>query len=109
MSASITAAELQQEIEKQPSLRLIDVRRKADFERSPATLPGATWQDPEKIAEWSKDLPVGEEVVVYCVKGGPVSQSAAAALEQRQIKVRYLEGGILGWQADTTSSPDQRG
>ncbi|MBU1565956.1 MAG: sulfurtransferase [Proteobacteria bacterium] len=79
-------------------MRIIDVRRKADFEQSPKTIAGAVWQDPENVATWSKTLPKDEDLVVYCVKGGSVSQSVALALKESNPKVRFLEGGILGWE-----------
>jgi len=38
-------------------------------------------------------------VIVYCVKGGPVSQSTADRLAEKGFDVRYLQGGILAWNA----------
>ena len=98
MSATITATELNEKLTGKSDTQIIDVRRKADYEKSPDMIPGATWQDPEKIAEWSKTLPKDKEVVVYCVKGGSVSQSVADSLQEINPTVRFLEGGILGWE-----------
>jgi rhodanese-related sulfurtransferase len=39
-------------------------------------------------------------VIVYCVKGGSVSQIVADRLTDKRIHARYLAGGILAWQAD---------
>ncbi|MCP4338230.1 MAG: hypothetical protein GY799_04935 [Desulfobulbaceae bacterium] len=39
-----------------------------------------------------------QEVIVYCVKGGSVSQSVADALGKNHPGVHFLEGGILKWQ-----------
>jgi hypothetical protein len=36
-------------------------------------MPGAEWRDPEKVDEWIKELPADKEVVLYCVRGGTVS------------------------------------
>ena len=77
---------------------VIDVRRKADHDASSEALPGAAWHDPEKLAEWADTLPKDKEVVVYCVKGGAVSQSVASSLQEINPNVRFLEGGILGWE-----------
>ncbi len=97
MSTSITPTELKDKL-SQKKVCLLDVRRKADFEKSPDTIEGAVWQDPENVQEWSKTLPKDHEVVVYCVKGGSVSQSVAEALQKTDHDVHFLEGGILGWQ-----------
>ena len=96
MSTSIAAAELKKKLSEE-KVCLLDVRRKADFEKSPETIEGAVWHDPENVAEWGKALPKDRELVVYCVKGGSVSQSVADALLESHPEVRFLEGGILGW------------
>ena len=98
MTAAITSTELKDILAQKKDICVIDVRRKADFERSPETIAGAVWQDPEKVAEWSKTLPKDQELVVYCVKGGSVSQGVATALQESHPTVRFLEGGILGWE-----------
>jgi len=98
MSTSIASVELKDKLTQKKRVCLIDVRRKADFDRSPETIEGAVWQDPEKIHEWSKTLPKDQELVVYCVKGGSVSQSVADSLQENHPGVKFLEGGILGWQ-----------
>jgi rhodanese-related sulfurtransferase len=96
MNTSITVTELKNKLSEE-KVCLLDVRRKADFEKSPKTIAGAAWHDPEKLAEWSKTLPKDQELVVYCVKGGSVSQSVADALQEDHPGVKFLEGGILGW------------
>jgi rhodanese-related sulfurtransferase len=98
MSMSIASSELMKKMAGKEEICLIDVRRKADFEKSPATIAGAVWKDPEKVAEWSQALPKDRDVVVYCVKGGSVSQSVANALRETHPAARFLEGGILGWE-----------
>jgi rhodanese-related sulfurtransferase len=98
MTTTITPAELKDSLTASNDIRVIDVRRKADFEKSPETIAGAVWQDPEKVEEWSKTLPKDQEVVVYCVRGGSVSQTVAGSLQKSHSNVRFLEGGILGWQ-----------
>jgi rhodanese-related sulfurtransferase len=97
MSTSIAASELKDKLNQKEKLCLLDVRRKIDFEKSPETIEGAVWQDPEKVKEWAKTLPKNQELVVYCVKGGSVSQTVADALRESHPGVKYLEGGILGW------------
>ncbi len=77
---------------------VIDVRRPADFAAAPTVLPSARWGDPDHLDDWSKYLPRDKHVVVYCVKGGNVCQSAAASLSDQGFEVSYLEGGIRAWE-----------
>jgi rhodanese-related sulfurtransferase len=98
MATSITVLELKNKIDEGINACVIDVRRQADYEKSPEMIAGASWKDPEKVEEWGAKLPPEQKVIVYCVKGGSVSQSVADALEKRQPGVRFLEGGILKWQ-----------
>ena len=76
---------------------LLDVRRKADYEATPQKITGATWCDPENIDRWVKDLPSGRPIVLYCVKGGPVSQSAVERLRKEGLDAALVEGGLKAW------------
>jgi rhodanese-related sulfurtransferase len=78
---------------------LIDVRRKADLDTSTEAVPGATWHDPEKIAEWVKSLPRDKHVVLYCVRGGSVSNGVVDALHAEGLNACFIEGGIEGWKS----------
>jgi rhodanese-related sulfurtransferase len=78
---------------------LIDVRRKTDRDASPEQLPGATWHDPEKIAEWVKTLPRDKRIVLYCVRGGSVSNGVVDTLHAAGLDACFIEGGIEGWKA----------
>jgi rhodanese-related sulfurtransferase len=78
---------------------LIDVRRKSDLDASSEALPGATWHDPEKLAEWAKGLPRDKHVVLYCVRGGSVSNGVVDALHAAGLNACFIEGGIEGWKA----------
>ena len=97
MSTSMSPTELQEKLTEKAKVCVLDVRKKADYEKSPEMIEGATWHDPEKVAEWRETLPKDQELVVYCVKGGSVSQSVADALQESHPGVKFLEGGILGW------------
>jgi thiosulfate sulfurtransferase len=81
--------------ERQPAL--FDVRRRADLEAAPKKIGGAAWRDPEKADEWIDEIPQDRPVVVYCVKGGSVSQSIADRLQQTHPDVKFLQGGIKAW------------
>lgn len=78
---------------------LIDVRRQADLDASSEQVPGAAWHDPEQLASWADALPKEQDIVLYCVRGGSVSNSVVDALQARGLKARFIEGGIEGWKA----------
>jgi rhodanese-related sulfurtransferase len=102
MKNSISSEELKKLLERNSGATVvIDVRRKNDFEADERFIPGAQWQDPEQVDTWSKDLPRDKAVVVYCVRGGSVSQSVSAKLAEDQVQVRYLEGGLAAWDQST--------
>jgi Fe-Mn family superoxide dismutase len=78
---------------------LLDVRRAGVFEQAHTVIPGAIWRDPQAVESWSRALPAGEPVVVYCVYGHEVGRSTAMRLRAGGIDARFLRGGIDGWQA----------
>jgi rhodanese-related sulfurtransferase len=102
MKNSISSEELKQLLETNSGAAVvIDVRRKNDFEADKRFIPGAQWRDPEQVDTWRKDLPRNKAVVVYCVRGGSVSQSVSAKLAEDQVQVRYLDGGLAAWDQAT--------
>ncbi len=80
-------------------LYVLDVRRAADHAASTEQLAGANWKNPEQLAEWAGELPQDQDIVLYCVRGGAVSNSVVDALQARGLKARFIEGGIEGWKA----------
>lgn len=78
-------------------ITLLDVRRKADYEVAPAKIPGAVWRDPEQVDQWRGELPTNGTTVIYCVRGGSVSQSVSQQLAATGIDASYLDGGINAW------------
>ncbi|MBL0712748.1 MAG: hypothetical protein JJV98_03510 [Desulfosarcina sp.] len=98
MVESITAQDLQNMIKAQTNIRVLDVRRKADFAGSPQKIIPARWQDPERVNEWLATVPTDQDIVVYCVKGGGVSQSIADQLARKQCRVKFVQGGIKAWR-----------
>ncbi|MBI5042016.1 MAG: sulfurtransferase [Gammaproteobacteria bacterium] len=78
---------------------ILDVRRASDLSTSTEELAGAQWKDPEKLAEWADALPKDRDIVLYCVRGGSVSNSVVDALHAKGFKARFIEGGIEGWKA----------
>jgi len=53
----------------------------------------------EQLAEWADTLPRDQDIVLYCVRGGAVSNSVVDALQAKGLKARFIEGGIEGWKA----------
>ena len=78
---------------------VLDVRRKMDIEASSDAVPGASWKDPEQIDQWIDTLPKNHDVVIYCVRGGSVSNSVVDRLHAAGVNARYIEGGIEGYKA----------
>ncbi len=78
---------------------LLDVRRADDLAKDPAAMPGATWHDPAAIAAWAPGLDPDQEIVLYCVRGGSVSNSVLDSLLAQGLKARYIDGGLEGWKA----------
>lgn len=73
---------------------ILDVRREDDFEASDETLKGAVWKNPSSIDEWISDIPKNEKVILYCARGGGISNSVVDRLLAEGIDASYLEGGI---------------
>lgn len=97
MTHAIDIKELSKLIEKDAPITLLDVRRKTDYQANPKTIKGAVWRDPEKTDDWVKQLPAGQRTVVYCVKGGSVSQSVTDQLRSKGIDAVFLNGGLKNW------------
>jgi rhodanese-related sulfurtransferase len=97
MSNFIGPDALKERLSKTEPLTLLDVRRKADYEADPEKISGATWRDPEIIETWINQLPSDTPAVVYCVRGGTVSQSVAERLRQKGLQAVFLEGGLKSW------------
>jgi rhodanese-related sulfurtransferase len=73
---------------------ILDVRRDNDYEASTEVVPGSTWKDPSKMDDWVNTVSKEDPVVVYCVRGGGVSNSVVDRLQSEGIKARFIEGGI---------------
>jgi superoxide dismutase, Fe-Mn family len=82
----------------QENLTLLDVCRAGAYEASKSVITGATWRDPEKLAEWSSSLR-DKPVVVYCVYGHEVGQSTAAILRTRVSTLASWSAGFTTWTA----------
>ena len=99
MERTIAPTDLQALIAQGAPIALLDVRRAEDRAKDPAAIPGATWHDPAALASWSTELGADREIVLYCVRGGSVSNSVLDALRAQGLSARYIEGGLEGWKA----------
>ena len=97
ISNPISAAELVRTLGSARHPLVIDVRREAAFAGSPHLVCGSIHRNPEKIANWSAEMPPGKSIVVACVHGHEVSQNAAADLRAAGLDARPLSGGVEGW------------
>ena len=109
MSRTITPRELKEMLAKDQKVTIVDVRRKADYAADRQMIPNAAWKDPEQIDRWSADLPQNLPVVVYCVRGGSVSNSVLDLLLKKNIDARYIEGGFTAWKDSGASTIDNAG
>lgn len=104
MEKTITTTELAGMLQAGNPVILLDVRRKEDYEKSPAGIADTPWHDPSAVAEWIHTLPKQDEVVLYCVRGGSVSQSVQKQLADAGFKARYVEGGLEAYQKAAPNS-----
>jgi rhodanese-related sulfurtransferase len=83
---------------KPDAMLVFDVRIEADYAASSETIPGAMWKNPDKIDAWIGALPLTQDVVIYCVRGGAVSNNVVDRLHAVGVKARYIEGGIEAYK-----------
>lgn len=93
-SPSISPQELMALIGTPHAPLIFDTRRRAAFDEASRLIPGAKWHDHQAVDEYAARIPMGREVVVCCVHGHQVSQSAVSQLRAHGINARKLEGGI---------------
>jgi rhodanese-related sulfurtransferase len=98
MSRTITPQVLKERIDKEKDILVLDVRRNADYEADKEMIPGALRRIPEQVDEWVQEIPKDKDVVVYCIRGGSVSNSVVDKLLTAGVSVRYIEGGWEAWK-----------
>ena len=77
---------------------IVDVRRRAAFERDPVRIPMALRHGPEDVERWASRLDSWRPVVAYCVHGHEVGRDVAAALRRRGFDAVHLAGGLEHWR-----------
>jgi rhodanese-related sulfurtransferase len=99
MSRTITSQALKERMdEEKKNILVLDVRRNADYEADKEVIPSAVRRDPEQVDQWAEEIPKDKDVVVYCIRGGSVSNSVVDKLLAAGVSVRYIEGGWEAWK-----------
>ena len=83
-------------VQKDPSLRLIDVRTPEEF--ASGFIAGAVNIPVDQLSQRLNEVPQDEPVVVYCHSGNR-SHQASQILEDAGYSQVYDLGGISQWQA----------
>jgi rhodanese-related sulfurtransferase len=98
MSRTITPQALKEQMSQDKDILVLDVRRDADYEADTRMIPGAVRHNPEQVDQWAEEIPKDKDVVVYCIRGGSVSNSVVDKLLAAGVSVRYIEGGWEAWK-----------
>lgn len=98
MTTTISAAELRADIESGETITLLDLRKQVDFEAEPELIPGAVKLDPAQVGDWGHTITPDQKVVIYCARGGSISQSVQQHFANHGVEVPYLEGGYAAWK-----------
>ena len=99
----ITAPELNERLNNDPSIRLIDVREPHEYEI--ARIPGATLIPLAQVVSRLSEIDPAYTNVIQC-KGGVRSAKAIAALKEAGFegKLINLKGGITAWSDEVDGS-----
>jgi rhodanese-related sulfurtransferase len=92
----ITISQLSRLIATPAAPVIIDACIDDDFAADPRLIPSAFRHPFREVALLTSRLE-GRRVVVYCQKGGKISQGAAAILRDHGIQAETLEGGQMAW------------
>jgi rhodanese-related sulfurtransferase len=99
MDRTVTTDKVAAMLKDPAQVTLLDVRRTADVDADPVSIPGAVWRDPNKVNEWVGEIPKDRPLVLYCVRGGSVSTAVLDKLLEKGVTAQYLEGGLAAWKA----------
>ncbi len=100
MTREVSRAELRARRAAGERVVVLDVRSAEEF--AAGHIEGALHVPVAEIEADPSRLPLGQPLVTACGKGGGRSEGAAAALAAAgATDVGFLEGGTLGWLAET--------
>ena len=108
MIKEVSRAELRARTAAGEAILVLDVRSAEEF--AAGHIEGAIHVPVADIAADATRIPHDRPIVTACGKGGGRSKGAAVALaEAGAVDVGYLEGGTLGWLADTQAPGGDHG
>jgi rhodanese-related sulfurtransferase len=97
VAAPLATADLQSR-QRDPDLRIIDVRTPAEFET--AHIPGSYNVPLQNLAEHRGELAahLDETVVLVCQSGNRAKEAEQHLAQAGMSNVHVLDGGMLAWQ-----------
>jgi len=98
MNRTITPQALKKNMAEDRDVIVLDVRRNTDYEADKEMIPSAVRRNPEQVDQWVQEIPKDKNVVVYCIRGGSVSNSVVDKLLAAGVSTRYIEGGWEAWK-----------
>lgn len=100
MTREVSRTELRARLAAGDAVVIVDVRTAEEF--AAGHIEGAMHVPVAEIEANPSRLLLGRPIVTACGKGGGRSEGAAAALAAAgALDVGFLEGGTLGWLAET--------
>ncbi len=98
MNRTITPQALKKNMAEDRDVIVLDVRRNTDYEADKEMIPSAVRRNPEQVDQWVQEIPKDKNVVVYCIRGGSVSNSVVDKLLAAGVSACYIEGGWEAWK-----------
>jgi rhodanese-related sulfurtransferase len=98
MNRTINPQALKKSMAEDRNVIVLDVRRNTDYEADKEMIPSAVRRNPEQVDQWVQEIPKDKNVVVYCIRGGSVSNSVVDKLLAAGVSARYIEGGWEAWK-----------
>jgi len=96
---SLSVEELATQIANGSGVQIVDARAREHMSLNMDLMAGATWRDPDRVAEWIAELKPDEPVAVYCAYGFDVGRNVTKTLIERGFDARFLRGGVSAWYA----------
>ena len=96
---SLSVEELAAQIANGSGVQIVDARQRDHMSRYLDLMAGATWRDPDRVAEWTVELTPDRPVAVYCAYGFDVGRNVTKTLIERGFDARFVRGGISAWYA----------
>src|SRR5215831_11465292 len=96
---SLSVEELAAQIANGSGVQIVDARAREHMSLNMDLMAGATWRDPDRVAEWIAELKPDKPVAVYCAYGFDVGRNVTKTLIERGFDARFLRGGVSAWYA----------